>query len=46
MEVDGGVNLQTAPKLVAAGADTLVAGSALFGAPDARAFIETLKRQG
>ena len=46
VEVDGGVNLQTAPKLVAAGADTLVAGSALFGAPDARAFIETLKRQG
>jgi ribulose-phosphate 3-epimerase len=46
VEVDGGVNLQTAPKLVAAGADTLVAGSALFGAPDARAFIDTLKRQG
>ena len=46
VEVDGGVNLETAPKLVAAGADTLVAGSALFGAPDARAFIETLKRQG
>ena len=46
VEVDGGVNLQTAPQLVAAGADTLVAGSALFGAPDAKAFIETLKRQG
>lgn len=46
VEVDGGVNLETAPKLVAAGADTLVAGSALFGAPDAKAFIETLKRQG
>ena len=46
IEVDGGVNLETAPKLVAAGADTLVAGSALFGAPDAKAFIDTLKRQG
>ena len=46
VEVDGGVNLQTAPRLVAAGADTLVAGSALFGAPDAKAFIETVKRQG
>ena len=46
VEVDGGVNLETAPKLVAAGADTLVAGSALFGAPDAKAFIDTLKRQG
>ena len=40
VEVDGGVNLQTAPKLVAAGADMLVAGSALYGAADARAFIE------
>ena len=46
VEVDGGVNLETAPSLVAAGADTLVAGSALFGAPDVKAFIDTLKRQG
>ena len=46
VEVDGGVNLQTAPQLVAAGADTLVAGSALFGAPDAKAFIDQVKRQG
>ena len=43
VEVDGGVNLQTAPKLVAAGADMLVAGSALYGAADARAFIEQVK---
>ena len=46
VEVDGGVNLETAPKLVAAGADMLVAGSALYGAPDARAFIETVKAMG
>ena len=46
VEVDGGVNLETAPKLAAAGADMLVAGSALFGASDAKAFIDTLKRQG
>ena len=46
VEVDGGVNLETAPRLAAAGADMLVAGSALFGAPDAKAFIDTLKRQG
>ena len=46
VEVDGGVNLETAPTLTRAGADMLVTGSALFGAPDARAFIETLKRQG
>ena len=44
VEVDGGVNLETAPKLVAAGADMLVAGSALYGAEDARAFIEAVKR--
>jgi len=43
VEVDGGVNLETAPKLVAAGADMLVAGSALYGAPDARAFIEAAR---
>ena len=46
VEVDGGVNLETAPRLAAAGADMLVAGSALFGAPDTKAFIDTLKRQG
>ena len=46
VEVDGGVNLETAPRVVAAGADMLVAGSALSGATDAKAFIETVKRQG
>lgn len=46
VEVDGGVNLETAPKLVAAGADMLVAGSALYGAADARAFIQTVKAMG
>jgi ribulose-phosphate 3-epimerase len=34
LEVDGGINVETAPLAVAAGADTLVAGSAIFGAPD------------
>ena len=35
IEVDGGVNPGNAPKLVAAGADVLVAGSAVFrGGPD------------
>ncbi len=32
LEVDGGVNQQTAPALVRAGAETLVAGSAIFNA--------------
>jgi ribulose-phosphate 3-epimerase len=33
--VDGGVNLDNAGRIAAAGADMLVAGSAVFGAPDA-----------
>lgn len=33
LEVDGGIGPQTAPLVVAAGADTLVAGAAVFGAP-------------
>jgi ribulose-phosphate 3-epimerase len=32
LEVDGGVNVRTAPALVRAGAETLVAGSAIFNA--------------
>jgi ribulose-phosphate 3-epimerase len=41
LEVDGGVNLATAERAAAAGADVLVAGSAVFGAPDyARAVHE------
>lgn len=34
LEVDGGVNPITAPRLVAAGADMLVAGAAIFAAPE------------
>ncbi len=34
LEVDGGIDDQTAPKAVAAGARILVAGSAIFGATD------------
>ena len=45
IEVDGGVNTQTAPMLMKAGATMLVAGSALYGAPDAKAFIDTLRQQ-
>jgi len=45
IEVDGGVNLLTAPELMAKGADMLVAGSALFGAADAAVFIDTLHKQ-
>ena len=34
LEVDGGVTTETAPKVVKAGADTLVAGNAIFGQQD------------
>lgn len=43
IEVDGGVNEQTAPMLVGRGATMLVAGSALYGAPDAATFIRNVK---
>ena len=45
IEVDGGVNTQTAPMLMKAGATMLVAGSALYGAPDAKAFIDTIREE-
>lgn len=34
IEIDGGVNMETGRRLREAGADVLVAGSAVFGAPD------------
>ncbi|MBU1241706.1 ribulose-phosphate 3-epimerase, partial [Myxococcota bacterium] len=43
LEVDGGVDLRTAPQIVAAGANLLVSGSALFSAPDRAAFIHHLQ---
>lgn len=43
VQVDGGINLDTAPKAVAAGAGVLVAGSAVFGAPDPAAVIRSLR---
>ena len=39
LEVDGGVNAETAPLCAAAGADVLVAGSAVFAAPDPAAAV-------
>lgn len=46
IEVDGGVNEQTAPMLLERGATMLVAGSALYGASDAKAFIDHVKAMG
>lgn len=43
IEIDGGVNRQTGQRLVEAGADVLVAGSAVFRAPDPKAEIAALR---
>lgn len=43
IEVDGGVGLKNAAQIVKAGADVLVAGSAVFGADDPAAVIGLLK---
>ncbi|MEL4860570.1 ribulose-phosphate 3-epimerase [Pseudoflavonifractor phocaeensis] len=43
LEVDGGVNAKTAKDCIAAGADVLVAGSAIYGATDIPAAIAALR---
>ena len=42
LQVDGGVDDTTAPLCVEAGADVLVAGSAIFGAKDPAAAVARL----
>ena len=43
VEVDGGINLETAPLVREAGATLLVAGSAVFGAEDRAMMIAKLR---
>ena len=43
IEVDGGINAQTAPKAIEAGADILVAGSYIFNHADYSQAIQSLK---
>lgn len=43
IEVDGGIDLDTVGAVVEAGADLLVAGHAIFGAPDAEEATRTLR---
>ena len=43
IEVDGGIDLETGKQVIDAGADILVAGSALFRADHPADFIHTLK---
>ncbi|HIK02051.1 TPA: ribulose-phosphate 3-epimerase [archaeon] len=44
--VDGGVNIETSPKIVEAGADILIAGSAIFGSDDPLGAIIKMKGDG
>jgi ribulose-phosphate 3-epimerase len=44
IEVDGGINQESGKKVRAAGADVLVAGSYIFGAPDMREAISSLRK--
>ncbi len=43
IQVDGGISEATAPIAVEAGANVLVAGSAIFGSPDPAKTIEALR---
>jgi ribulose-phosphate 3-epimerase len=43
LEIDGGVNAETAASVIEAGARVLVAGSAVFGQPDRAAAIRALR---
>lgn len=43
IEVDGGINLETAQKVVRAGADILAVGSAIFKSEDIKKSIEELE---
>jgi ribulose-phosphate 3-epimerase len=45
LEVDGGVKVNNIGKIAAAGADTFVAGSAIFGAKDYAATIAAMRRE-
>ena len=44
VEIDGGISPETAPRAAAAGANVLVAGTAIFGAADRRAAIQALRQ--
>jgi len=46
VEMDGGLNIETTPKAVAAGADVIVTASALFGSDDRAKVIQAMKAAG
>jgi len=45
LEVDGGIKVDNIRAVAAAGADTFVAGSAIFGQPDYKAVIDAMRAQ-
>ncbi len=45
LEVDGGIKIDNIRRAAEAGADTFVAGSAIFGQPDYRAVIDAMRRE-
>ena len=44
LEVDGGIKVRNIRQVAAAGADTFVAGSAIFGKPDYRSVIDAMRQ--
>ena len=45
LQVDGGVNVQNIKQIAEAGADTFVAGSAIFNAPDYAQVISAMRAE-
>ncbi len=45
LEIDGGVKVENIREIADAGADTFVAGSAIFGKPDYRAVIDSMRAE-
>ncbi|GIR90426.1 MAG: hypothetical protein CM15mP89_4310 [Gammaproteobacteria bacterium] len=45
LEVDGGVSAANIREIAEAGADTFVAGSAIFNQPDYQAVIDTMRQE-
>ena len=45
LEIDGGVKVDNIREIAAAGADTFVAGSAIFGKPDYKAVIDAMRTE-
>ena len=45
LEVDGGIKIDNIRRVADAGADTFVAGSAIFGQPDYRVVIDAMRRE-